>query len=315
VSATAEPARPRASASPFVRRLGAPVDRLIGAYAVISGGALLFAHRPASWPLLAVLHLAAALIGFGAPPAAWLWSRLAARAPRVAELLAGWYPLLLVPALYSELAVLNQAVFGGAYFDSLVIGWEQWLFGGQPSREWAVAAPWLWLSEPLHAAYLAYYPLIYGPPLGLWLAGRRSDFEICVFTLMLVFFAHYVFFIYFPVQGPRYLFPPHAGGLEDGFFHGLAHRLLEAGSSRGAAFPSSHVGVAVAQVIVVARVAPRFALLLAALAGALAAGAVYGGFHYAIDAVAGALLGGAAALAAPALYRRLRRMERPSPVP
>jgi membrane-associated phospholipid phosphatase len=214
-----------------------------------------------------------------------------------------------VPALYTELAILNQAVWGGVYFDAIIMRWEAGLFGGQPSLEWAAAAPWLWLSEPLHAAYLAYYPLIYGPPLALWLARRRADLELAVFTLMLVFFAHYLFFIYFPVQGPRYLFAAPAGGIENGVFYALAHRLLEAGSSQGAAFPSSHVGVAVAQVIVVARFAPRMAMLLAGVAMALAGGAVYGGFHYATDAIFGILLGGAVAWLAPSLMRWLRGRE------
>ena len=82
----------------------------------------------------------------------------------------------------------------------------------------------------------------------------------------------------------------------------LTHLVLLAGS-RGAAFPSSHVGVAFAQVVTTARFQPRFAAFLAPLALLLALGAVYGGYHYATDAICGLLLGGAAALVAPAAYR------------
>jgi membrane-associated phospholipid phosphatase len=290
---------------PAVRRLGAPIDRLLAAYALIAGAALLFTHRPSWWPALAALHVAIAAVGFGAAPAQRVWRRFATSSPQLATVVALWYPLLLVPLLYLELALLNQAVHGGAYFDAIVIGWEQALFGGQPSREWAAALPRLWASEPLHAAYLSYYPLIYGPALALFLSGRHAVFERAVFALMLVFFVHYLFFIYFPVQGPRYLFTPPAGGIEHGFFYGLAHRVLEAGSSRGAAFPSSHVGVAIAQVIIVAQVWRRAALPLAVVAGGLAVGAVYGGFHYATDALAGVLLGSVTVLLAPRLYRRI----------
>ena len=107
------------------------------------------------------------------------------------------------------------------------------------------------------------------------------------------------------MQGPRYLFPPPVGEGAQGPVYALAHRLLEAGSSRGAAFPSSHVGVAVAQTVMIARFAPRWAPLVGGLTIGLALGAVYGGFHYAIDAAAGLLLGAALAALAPSLRRRL----------
>src|SRR5690606_32570498 len=140
------------------------------------------------------------------------------------------------------------------------------------------------------AAYLSYYAIIYGPPLLLYLAGRRADYHELLFPLMLTFLVSYLFFIYFPVQGPRYLFPPPGGGLEAGPAYRLAHRVLEAGSSQGAAFPSSHVAVAVAQTVLVARLLPRLLPAVAILAAGLAAGAVYGGFHYATDVVAGLAL-------------------------
>jgi membrane-associated phospholipid phosphatase len=84
-----------------------------------------------------------------------------------------------------------------------------------------------------------------------------------------------------------------------GEMYQLAHRLLEAGSSRGAAFPSSHVGVAVAQTLLTIRFLPRLAPLIGLLTAGLALGAIYGGFHYATDVAAGVLLGVAAFLAAP----------------
>jgi membrane-associated phospholipid phosphatase len=224
--------------------------------------------------------------------------------------IADWYPLILVPLIYLELAPLNRAIWGGQYFDDIILGWEQVLFGGQPSRSLAVAAPVLALSELLHGAYLSYYLIIYVPPVVLWLRKRFEDFRAGVFALMLAFFAHYVFFIFFPVQGPRYLFPAPGGSLASGYLYGIAHGVLEAGSSQGAAFPSSHVGVAMAQTVIAFKLLPRFAPVLAVMTVLLAVGAVYGGFHYAIDATAGAALGAIVALAGLRLDARLR----PGPV-
>lgn len=288
------------------RRLGEPIDRLFAAYAILSMAALAFPSRPAAWPVLAVLHIAAAVMGFGVPPVARAWDAFAQRWPRTARIIGDWYALILIPSLYAEVAVLNRSMHGGRYFDATVLGWEGTVFGGQPSQAWADAMPNLFLSEILHAAYLSYYLIIYIPPLILYARGRRAAFRQSVFAIMLTFFVHYVVFIAFPVQGPRYLFPaPDGGAIEGGAFYQLAHLVLEAGSSRGAAFPSSHVGVAVAQTLLVRRYLPSFALPVGIVAVGLALGAVYGGFHYAIDTVVGAAVGVLAVLAAPRLFAAL----------
>lgn len=275
------------------------VDRLLATYALLSATAFLFPNRPSSWPLLVFVHLTAAAILLRLGPTEGLLALPRRTWPRLSRFFGHWYPLLLLPFLYSELPLLNQATFGGEYFDPLILRLEEAIFGGQPSRAWAEALPVLWISEVLHAAYLSYYPIIYVPPLVLWLRGRDAAFREMVLGVMLTFVGHYLFFIFFPVQGPRFLFPaPTQGSIENGVIYRLTHLVLEAGSSRGAAFPSSHVGVAVAQTIACVRLLPSLSPLVGMLALGLALGAVYGGFHYAIDAAAGALLGAVLVLVA-----------------
>jgi membrane-associated phospholipid phosphatase len=89
----------------------------------------------------------------------------------------------------------------------------------------------------------------------------------------------------------------------------LVLRILQGASSRGAAFPSSHVSVAVAQAWLAMRYQRRVGRWTCALAVGLACGAVYGGFHYALDALVGAAVGAAAALCARPLRLRLRGAE------
>ena len=277
------------------------VHRLFGAYALVSGVALLFPHRP--WfaiPLLA-LHIAVAAWCFGVQPFAQWSERIHTRWPRAAELVVTWVPFLIVPLLYTELAVLNLSVWNGTYFDSLIIAWEQAVFGMMPSRELAIRFPSIALSETLHAAYMSYYFIIFIPPVALWFLKGKDIARTVIFGILFAFFVHYLFFIYFPVQGPRYLYPAPGGELANGAVYQFTHRALEAGSSRGAAFPSSHVGVAVAQTILCAMFLPRTAIVIGAATVGLAIGAVYGGFHYGIDAVAGAMLGVSAAIVAPRL--------------
>lgn len=289
-----------------------PLDILLGVYTIVAGTALFFPYRTAAWPLLAVAHLLFAAALFRIPPVRGLQRAFAQRFPRTAEFIAEWYPLILLIALYRELEPLNHAVFGGVYFDDLVRAWEQRVFGGQPSYAWGRNVPVLALSEVLHTAYISYYLAIYIPAIVVWIRRPREDFRLLVFTVMATFVAHYVFFIFFPVQGPRYVYPSPEGGLETGLMYRLVHRVLETGSAQGAAFPSSHVGATVAVAIALARMNRFAGVLVGLLAAGIAAGAVYGGFHYALDVTVGGLLGILVAAVAPRMYARLARSPRMS---
>ena len=280
------------------------MNRLFACYLILAGFALAGPHRPGVWPLLAVAHLALALIALDRS------RRARAASDGARAWLAALYPLLVMPLLYAELPLLNQALYGGHYFDDTIIAWERALFGFEPARELARMWDSAWISEPLHAAYVSYYFIIYAPPLLIgWRRGREAMRD-AVFSLALVFFAHYLFFVYFPVEGPRYRYDAPVSAAARGPVLELTHALLEAGSSRGAAFPSSHVGVSVVATIATWRQLRPLAPLIALLTFGLALGAVYGGFHYGIDALAGAVLGALLGLGAPRLRALL---ERPAP--
>ena len=281
------------------------MNRVVALYLLLAAPAWLGPHRPAFWPLLAATHV---LLGIALLRAE---TRAATQATQLGRWIGGLWPLLLMPLLYAELPLLNQALYGGRYFDEAVIAAERAFFGGEPARELASRLASRAISESLHAAYLSYYLLIYAPPLVVgWRRGQQA-LRDAVFTLTLVFLAHYLFFIYLPVEGPRYRFDSPVPAEARGPVLSLTHALLEAGSSRGAAFPSSHVGVSVAASFVCWRWLRPLAPVVALLTVALALGAVYGGFHYAIDAVAGALLGALLAAVAPSLRRRLDRPRAP----
>jgi membrane-associated phospholipid phosphatase len=198
-------------------------------------------------------------------------------------------PLCVFPALYAELPAL-MAVLGSGYHDALIQGWEAAVFGGQPARDFAVAMPIPWLSELLHASYLAYYPLIVVPPLLLVLRRDRAALGQTMLALAAVYAVCWTIFVLFPVEGPRYLWPPPAAA-PHGPVRAAALRILAAGSSRGAAFPSSHMTVSVVQTLLALRWQRRVGYALVVVTVLIGFGAVYGGFHYGIDMLAGALLG------------------------
>jgi membrane-associated phospholipid phosphatase len=229
-----------------------------------------------------------------------------AEAGRVAGWARDWLPLFVVPLVYWEVPLLAEAIHRGESYDALVMRWEAALFGGQPSLTMAARWPALWISEPLHGAYLSYYFIMAVPPVALWFMGRREAFRRVVFALAVVILLHQAAFVAFPVLGPRYLFPAPAGALEAGPLYQLTHQVLEGGSSPGTAFPSSHVGISVAVTVALFRERLAAAPWVAVLTALLAVATVYGGFHYAVDAVAGVALGLIAAAIAPRLMTRMR---------
>lgn len=206
----------------------------------------------------------------------------------IAKLLGDWLPLLAVPFLYAELPTLIAAG-GVAYHDGAVQALEATVFPGEPARRLASRYPWGWVSETLHAAYFLYYPLIYVPPAWLYFTRRREGFDTLVTGVAATFAACFLVFAIYPVQGPRYLWP--SPGAPPGMIRSLVLSVLESGSSRGTAFPSSHAAVAVVQTLLARRVGFRGWRVCAAVTAGLSLGAVYGGFHYAIDIVAGAAAG------------------------
>ena len=196
------------------------------------------------------------------------------------------YPVALAPVLYAEIATLNR-FFTESFFDGLVQSWDAKIFGGQPSIELSSALPWLPFSEVLHLAYFGYYGIVPIALIGVFCTKGFAALHRTAFVVATAFFACYLIFMVFPVAGPRYEFARIEGPISEGAFYGLVHTILESGSSKGAAFPSSHIAASLAAVLGAAREDARWFWLLIIPEIALALGTVYGRFHYAIDALAG----------------------------
>jgi membrane-associated phospholipid phosphatase len=213
-----------------------------------------------------------------------------------------WMPLALGPFLYVEMRWLIEGI-GRPHADAVVRGWEGLLFPSDPSATWAPRAAHPGLSEALHFAYASYYLLVYVPPAILYLRGRRDAFAATLLALTLVYGICFAAYLVFPVDGPRYLVGPAAA--PDGPVRTFVLHLLAAGSSRGTAFPSSHVAASVVASLCALRFQRPVGVVVSVLTAGLALGTVYGGFHYAVDALAGGIVGLAAWLLASALWRAL----------
>ena len=261
------------------------LDRWTLAYVALATVALgLFSSAAAipRWPYLAAAH--AMLVGLV------LLAPYARETGPVGRFLGEWYPMLLLAGLYGEIGVLTLA--SGFQHDLAVQRLEAAVFGSQVSYRWIREMPVPWLSAVLHSCYLAYYAILFAPPLGLWFSGRREAARHTILGVMITFYLCYAVFLFYPVAGPRYTFDlPHNAATAVGPAR-LTQWLLDRGDSWGAAFPSSHVAASVVATGFALRYwrPLGFALLLPTTGLVLAV--VYGQFHYGVDALTGLLLAG-----------------------
>lgn len=202
-----------------------------------------------------------------------------------------WLTLTIGPAMYVELRWIIAGV-GAPHRDATIMAWERVLFPSDPSATLAPRLHSLALSELLHLAYAAYYLLVYLPPIALYARGRRDAFVSTMLALTVVYGVCFVTYAFFPVDGPRYLVGPAAA--PDGVVRSFVLALLDRGSSRGTAFPSSHVAASVVASLCALRHQRPIGVVVGLVTGALTVATVYGGFHYAVDALVGVFLGGLA---------------------
>ena len=257
----------------------------------VLGGYLVFASLLATWSVVG-----------GGGGAAWGGPRVALAAyvvllslvvwvvrskTAMAKALGDWLPLLALPVLYGG---IPGTAIGVGPFDAAVQGWDRLVFGADVARTFAGAMPWMALSEVLHAAYLSYYAIIYGPPLLMYLRGGREAFAKTVEAFTIAMVVCFVVFCFVPVEGPRYAWPPPAG-VPEGPVRRVVVAILEGGSSRGTAFPSSHQAIALVMGLSSLSWNRWLGLPVVVVSVLLGLGAVYGGFHYGVDMLAGAVVG------------------------
>ena len=258
-----------------------PVDLILAAYLIVVSivAALRLPGNPGGWWLLLAHVLFGVLLFLITRPG------LGPVGKTIREI----YPLLLLPALYSELDVLNSA--SGPVHDALVQRWELFLFGGQISREWWQSAPSRFWSTIFHAAYLSYYLIISAPALYFAWNGDLQAVRRFVLVVIATFVICYLVFIFFPVAGPYYQFPRPERWFIDNIPARLTYEALATGSSYGAAFPSSHIAAALAATLAAARSSRRLGMLLLIPTMLMTVGVVYCQMHYGVDAIVGIAVG------------------------
>ena len=297
------------------------VDYATQAYIALVGLLILFFHNSTvpDWTRLLGAH-AAGLVLIHV-----LIQVHARRQPSYAlDLLRHFYPVLLYTALFVETGSLNR-MFYPEYLDPLVAGWEQSLFGCQPSVLFMEKLPWLAVSEVFYASYCSYYFMVGGVGIALFLRNRQQFFHY-VSVLSFVFYVCYLIFICLPIIGSRAFFHQVEGyslpqatqqlavtdtypeAVQSGVFFRLMRWVYRAFEAPGAAFPSSHVAIALCTVFFSFRYLRRIRYVHLAVAILLCLATIYCRYHYVVDVLAGLV---AAAVLIPAgnwLYFKFKRL-------
>jgi membrane-associated phospholipid phosphatase len=284
--------------APVTRRGTQPTDILTFGFIVLFA-AILLVHVPdvVAWPWLLLADVLVVVL--------LALLRLLPAEGTFAELVGGGYPYILVTPFYWQLGVMQLDL--GNIRDAVVQGWELGLFGTQVSVTWHQGLPSAALSFILHLCYGAYYWMVALVALWLWFSGKRDAFRRAGFIAGFALYTCYLIFAVFPVAGPHYFFAQPTGAFVDNWPARYVYFMLGNGSSMGTAFPSSHIVASWCAVYAAWRDARALALVLAPVAFCLALGTVYGQFHYAVDALAGAVLAVLLMAAADPLRSRLRR--------
>jgi membrane-associated phospholipid phosphatase len=150
------------------------------------------------------------------------------------------------------------------------------------------------LGEFLAFSYMAYVPLLLGTAtllLGSKPQGNNSAASM-IRQICIAWGICYILFLFIPVAGPRFAYENVQGArMGTGIFSALARLNQDHGMLHGAAFPSAHVAATVVATWSLRLTERKFFWVLLPMCIAVVVGAVYLGYHYFADVVAGAVVG------------------------
>ncbi len=213
-----------------------------------------------------------------------------------------WLPCILILLAYRE---------SGLFFtpdpvhrlDHLFIRWDSVLL----KNPWVLVvlsgcSPWI--QHYLEVSYFLCYPLVpcgFGSLvvarrmgiLGRPDAGRAIDHFWT--AVLLAVFCCYIAYPIFPLTPPRTLFNDVPGPPVRALFRQVNFWILGQYGVQACIFPSGHVAGVTATALALRAYLPHASVVFLIAAASVAAATVYGRYHYAADAVAGALVGLAAA--------------------
>lgn len=206
-----------------------------------------------------------------------------------------WLPAVFFITVFEEVSFLSLSLWG-AWQNPILTAWESALFAVPPG-EWLRQYSPLWFRELLEFGYLSFYPIY--PVVGgaLWAWRRRPPFcgafRRLTDALSVGYVICYLVYLLFPTRSPSHNAGIETGAIDSsgGLFHSLVRTVQGRAGVHGNAFPSAHIMLACVVLVFAWRYLPRAAPVILICTLLMCVGAVYDGYHYALDVVAGAGVG------------------------
>jgi membrane-associated phospholipid phosphatase len=234
--------------------------------------------------------------------------------------LLGWfrtfYPQLMYTLYFMQVIALSRILHEGRAFDAPIARLEVWLFGFRPVMAVFEQVPkFPLLNELFFFGYFAFYLLLAAPWWLIYLRGEEGLARRCLFTVTAALSIFYLWYLIFPVAGPKHYYPelqavwytPFEGWL----FVPVMKALFSPATTTGAAFPSSHVAIGLLSLLLNFRYSRRAFWWLLPLYLLLCASTIYLYTHYVVDVFAGWIAGGVMYLLVPRLASRVTASEYP----
>ncbi len=206
-----------------------------------------------------------------------------------------WLAAFVFITVFEEVSFLSLSLRSG-WQNVHVNEWEALLFALPPAL-WMHGRAAAWLVQFLEFGYFAFYPLY--PVVGgiFWVWRERPPFANAFRRLTdaasVGYLICYMTYLLLPVRSPANSVgvQQFSGGASKGLFHNLVGLIQNHAGVHGNAFPSAHIMLAFVVLMFAYRFLPRLAPWLLFPILLMCVGAVYDGYHYSSDVIAGALLG------------------------
>jgi membrane-associated phospholipid phosphatase len=233
------------------------------------------------------------------------------------NLVVQFFRLCYIQAIYiiyfTESIWLSQLIFNGASFDWIFANIDFRIFGYQPAIQFPrYFQQYRMINELFFFSYFFYYGLV---ATGVWILFIRKRYQEATRTLFIIsvsFFIMYVWFIFFPVKGPKYYFAElnrmWYTNFQGFLFTKVMKGLFNNTNLGGAAFPSSHVALALIAFILNCRYNRYLVPVYLPLTILLFISTIYLYAHYFIDIPAGIVTGILLYLLVPLLIKPAQRL-------
>ncbi|HEX8913813.1 MAG TPA: phosphatase PAP2 family protein [Humisphaera sp.] len=210
----------------------------------------------------------------------WSWKG------RLGQVLANFYPLMVVPQVFNGLQPLITGL-GVPNRDAALIAADRAMLGVD-ATVWLQRFVAPWLNDLMHLAYCTYYvfPVVVG--VAMWRRDRAVARRF-IFTVVLAFYVSYVGYFVVPARGPRTAqADQYTVSTRDTPVSRAIYDFLDgAEKTKDDVFPSGHNMITAVCLIAAWRFDRRVFWPLLPVGVALAVSTVYCRFHYVADVVAG----------------------------